>query len=430
MSTPRRGHRSNSVCAGRQYRSILGRCGMLLLLISGVFTGCKPRDVVRDTPQMDADSEYWIRIRLYSGITSCLLHSPSPVTLQSQSPLDPSVSVDVSDARIDLKAGQLTVANHTFVGKSLDVVSQRPYLIELEGEPYRGSLRVIVSDDGTSFDVINRLPIEPYLAGVVGAEMPSYWEPEALKAQAIVARTYCLYIKQRFGRQRDWDLSGTQAHQVYKGVRGESAQVWDAVQATQGQVLQTSTQDGRKELFPAYYSAVCGGHTEDSQHVFGGDSYPALKGVVCTYCRKVARPGQYFWPMAVFDKKTVSDRLIARYPVLARLKSIKQIVPLRQSLYDGFTRITMVELEGSNGRTDRLRGEDLRLTIDPAGRKIRSMVCRLADWEDRWAFLSGRGWGHGVGLCQCGAQWLARRGKQADQILQYYYPGSYLKKLY
>lgn len=319
---------------------------------------------------------------------------------------------------------------HTFSAMLLDVVPERPHLVELDGHAYRGSLHLTVNEEGTSFDVINRVPLEPYLAGVIGKEMPPYWEPEALKTQTIVARTYCLYIKNRFGEQREWDVSGTQAHQVYGGVSAESAQVWDAVQATQGRVLQTLSPEGREELFPAYYSAICGGHTEDSRHVFGGNANHALEGVACTYCQKVARLGQYFWPMAVFAKKTVSERLLIRYPSLSHLETITQIEPIRRSVYDGFTRITQVKLVGVNGKIDQIRAEDLRLTIDPSGRKIKSTICRLADWGDQWAFLEGRGWGHGVGLCQCGAQLLARQGWQADQILKYYYPDSRLKTLY
>ncbi len=84
----------------------------------------------------------------------------------------------------------------------------------------------------------------------------------------------------------------------------------------------------------------------------------------------------------------------------------------------------------SLGSVSPLRAEDLRLAIDPTGRRIKSTACHIVTWGDGWAFLSGRGWGHGVGLCQCGAEGLARLGKTADEILQYYYPGSQIVSLY
>jgi len=271
--------------------------------------------------------------------------------------------------------------------------------------------------------VINHLPLELYLAGVVGAEMPSYWEPEALKAQAIASRSYCLYIKERFGRNRPWDMSRTQAHQVYRGVAAETATVWDALHATEGQVLVTDGQDGAPMVLPAYYSSICGGHTEDSNRVFGGAS-PVLRGVECWSCEDVAKETQFKWPTVTYSKQEVSRRLLARYPALRELVAVQEIVPTRQSDYDHFTRFTQVRVVGQDGRSSVLRGEDMRLAIDPSGRRIKSAGCRIEDRGAFWAFVEGRGWGHGVGMCQCGAQGLARAGMLAQDILVHYYPGS------
>jgi stage II sporulation protein D len=90
----------------------------------------------------------------------------------------------------------------------------------------------------------------------------------------------------------------------------------------------------------------------------------------------------------------------------------------------------MVKLVGSAGKSDFLRAEDFRLTVDPSGRKVRSTGCRIISMGHKWAFVAGRGYGHGVGMCQSGAQALAREGKTARQILAYYYPGSKIVKLY
>jgi stage II sporulation protein D len=90
----------------------------------------------------------------------------------------------------------------------------------------------------------------------------------------------------------------------------------------------------------------------------------------------------------------------------------------------------MVNLTGTNGKSEFLRGEDLRLTIDPAGNRIRSIACKIANLDGKVAFLAGRGFGHGVGMCQCGAQGMAMQGKTANEILSHYYPGSKLVKAY
>jgi len=98
-------------------------------------------------------------------------------------------------------------------------------------------LKLILNPEGKYYDAINIVPLETYLVGVIGAEMPNYWEPEALNAQAIAARTYCFYIKKRFGVNRGWDVSKTQSNQVYLGISAESDEIWDAVNKTQGRII-------------------------------------------------------------------------------------------------------------------------------------------------------------------------------------------------
>ncbi len=138
--------------------------------------------------------------------------------------------------------------------------------------------------------------------------------------------------------------------------------------------------------------------------------------------------------MIQFDNAYVVTRLLLRYPNLKQLGEITNIEPTEQSNYAEFSRLTKIKLSGSNGKSDFLRAEDFRLAIDPTGRKLRSAICQIAKRGDTWEFSSGRGWGHGVGMCQCGVQGMARQGKNAKQILSYYYPDSkistidYLKK--
>jgi len=290
-------------------------------------------------------------------------------------------------------------------------------------------LKLIVDRDGGSFDVINYVPVESYLAGVVGAEMPKYWEPEALKAQTIAARTYCLYTKKRFGSNRSWDVSNTQAHQVYEGVDAESSAVWRAVNETRGEVLVCRQDDGTDGIFPAYYSSTCGGHTEDCKNVFG-ESFEALRGVRCPYCAEVARPKYYFWPVARFKAGEVSERLRARYPKLEELGRVTAITPIEQSDYGNYRRLTKIKVSGSTGKSDWIRAEDLRLTVDPTGRMIKSATCEISKSGGDWVFSFGRGFGHGVGMCQCGAQAMARAGKTAEEILAYYYAGSRITGVY
>ncbi len=331
--------------------------------------------------------------------------------------------------KVKLTNSQITIATKIFPSRQLDILPDDPYIFSLNGKEYRGNLRLSLNPDSNSFDVINLVPLEPYLAGVVGAEMPSYWEPAALRAQAIAARTYALYIKKRFGSRRDWDVKKTQAHQAYHGVFAESAQVWDAVNRTIGQVLTCRQQDNTYSIFPTYYSSACGGHTENSANVFG-DSFAPLVGVDCPFCKHIAKPTFFNWPEVQFTKKDLTKKLQQKYPKLKDLGQIKEIAIERSSDYDDFSRLTFLKLIGSNGKFDFLRAEDFRLAMDRSGRKIKSTIFKIVDRGDKWAFRAGRGFGHGVGMCQCGSQEMARQSEDAEDILKHYYPNSRIRNVY
>ena len=380
---------------------------------------------------MDIEPQFWVRVLLLEDITGCTLKTVSAFSVINAQTQATEAHFEEVGASINIRtaAGKIAVGGHLITGKEAIILPDDPHIFNLNGYDYRGKLKLIINPDGSSFDAVNLVPLEPYLASVVGAEMPNYWEPAALAAQAIAARTYCLYIKKHFGSKRTWDVRKTQANQVYLGVVAESTQTWNAVNRTYGQVLVCKHPAGNEDIFPTYYSSTCGGHTENSEHVFG-DSFEPLVGVPCPYCKEVAKPSFFFWPMAQFDKATVTTKLSKRYSSLKRLGEITNIIPARQSNYGKFSRLTLVKLLGSTGKSDSLRAEDLRLSIDPTGNKLRSTICKIVNMGDKWAFLSGRGYGHGVGMCQCGAQEMARGGKTARRILSYYYPGSKIVRVY
>ena len=380
---------------------------------------------------MDVEPQFWVRVLLLENVRACTLKTASPFSIINPQTQTRQAYFDNGGvpASINISAGKITIAGQSFTSNEVTILPEHPYIFSVNGDDYRGKLKLQINPDDNSFNAINLVPLEPYLAGVVGAEMPDYWEPAALKAQAIAARTYCLYIKRKFGNNRTWDVKKTQANQVYLGVAAESAQIWNVVNRTYGQVLVCRHPDGTEGIFPTYYSSVCGGHTENSKHVFG-DSFGPLVGVACPYCKDVAKPTFFFWPMTQFDKDNVTTRLLQRYPKLKQLAKITNIIPAGQSNYGKFSRLTSVKLTGSTGKSGFLRAEDFRLSIDPTGRKLRSTICQIVNMGDKWAFLSGRGYGHGVGMCQCGAEAMARQGKSARQILFYYYPGSRIITVY
>jgi stage II sporulation protein D len=443
----------------------LGAAPALCLMgVIVLIRGCEGRAPIRPTPQMGIESRFWVRVLLLDNVTECIIEVPSAFRLASaeSAPVtqadEPAMEPLPEPAKIGLADGRLVLGATPLAGKEVTLCPEPPYIFGLNSHRYRGRLKLVVNRDGRSFDAVNLVPLEPYLAGVVGEEMPGYWEPQALKAQAIAARTYCLFVKNRFGTSRSYDVRRTQSSQVYGGISAESVQIWDAVNSTCGQVLiapelmakngeiadfglriADSTRGANPQsainnpqscgLFPAYYGSSCGGHTTSSEEVFG-DSFGPLQGVPCPYCKDVAKWELFHWPAAAFDRATVTKRLIERYPKLESLGEITDLTALEESCYGSYSRLRRIRLTGATGKIDTLRAEDLRLALDPSGRKIRSTMCLIVPSGDGWAFVSGRGWGHGVGMCQCGAEGMARLGSDVQSILRYYYPGAEIVNVY
>jgi len=419
----------------------------MVFMAAGIaFFSCQEQRVAQYIPQevtapqqSQRPQDYNVRVLLAEDTNHCTIKMRGGFSLlnrEGNAPISDTNFIERGKwISVGVVGNDFAIGGRRFTEREITISPDEPSTFVMDGNEFRGKLLLKVNFDGHSFEAINVVPIEPYLAGVVGAEMPDRWEAEALKAQAIAARTYCLYNKKKFAYTRDWDVARTQASQVYLGIRGESYSVWKAVNATSGEVLMCEQAGlpgagaSGEELFPAYYSSSCGGHTEDAKNVFG-DSFEPLRGVECPYCRTVARPEVFFWPAAQFDRKAVTIALERKYPQLIALGEITNISAVKESNYPDFSRITMVNLTGSTGKSEFIRGEDLRLTIDPAGNRIRSVACKISVMENRVVFTEGRGFGHGVGMCQCGAQGLAMRGKSADEILSYYYPGSKVVKAY
>jgi stage II sporulation protein D len=395
-----------------------------VLVFISIFSGCQKREIIEPTEGMDTAKELWIRVLLFDNIRECIVTSESGFNVLDRTKRSATMFTTSQPVKVSLNSGMIRIGERLF-DKRVSINPKKPYVMEVNGKLYRGNFKVIVGKD--SFDVINHVPIEAYLKGVVGAEMPDYWEPEALMAQAIAARTYALYYKRRFGVKRDWDVSTTQATQVYKGVAVESATVRNAVNKTEGKVLVTKLADGTRGIFPTYYSSTCGGHTEDSVSAYGGASYEALSGVKCPYCKKIAKTSFFYWPMAEFDFKSAGQKIMDRYPKLKKLERIVKIEPHKVSDYG---RINSFMLTGKNGKTGFLRGEDLRLTLSRGNGKIKSTFCNVMTINGKLRFYAGKGYGHGIGMCQCGAQGMARTGKSETKILSYYYPSSSIEKLY
>lgn len=292
------------------------------------------------------------------------------------------------------------------------------------GRAYPGKLELTLAESG-AVTVLNLPDVETYVACVVAQEIWPDFHREAYRCQAIATRSYVLYQMQRRRRAR-YDVTSTEASQVYHGLRRDQVgrRAAAAARKTRGLVCAHSDH-GKLRLFPTYYSAVCGGVTQSAE-LFNGITpvSPLAGGVKCSYCRDAPQDA-YRWGPVTLPLTEVFERITARDPDLRRLGWLTSVA-ISQRGASG--RPTHILLTGSGGEKHELSAETFRLALGP--RRIRSTWCDLDVRRGQVTFSRGRGFGHGVGLCQWGMQGQALAGKKAGEILRFYFPGCTLKRAY
>ena len=273
---------------------------------------------------------------------------------------------------------------------------------------YRGQLRIEYDVRRGRSRVFNHLLLEDYLLGVVPSEMPESFGFEALKAQAVAARSYALAEM----AQRGWLYSDTRS-QAYEGRGCERPLVTRAVQETAGEVL---VRDGHP--VKAYYNSTCGGRSSPAPSVFPEDMTPGVmeRGVPCPDCRRS--------PFRSWVRRVAGSRACAAAGLpAAPLESVEVVVDDRSG------RAESIVLR-AGGREATVPADLFRERLSsklPLGEQMLST--RLAGpprIEGDTLVIEGQGWGHGVGLCQYGASGFAARGGSYRQILSRYYPGAEL----
>ena len=287
-------------------------------------------------------------------------------------------------------------------GTTFRLRSERP--IRLNGREYPAPLDVVRSGEGIA--VINELPLEEYVAGVVRAEAGEKWPLEMLRAQAVVARTYAAYHR-LLGAGRAYHIVASTAHQQYAGRVPPTSPVWTAVRDTAGQVL---LWEG--ELFPAFYHTESGGYTEDPRSVFAAPNMPGLKAVRCDFSAAAGSP-HFYWTLDV-RLRDLSEALRRNGLEVGAVSAI-EVTERTPSL-----RAAMLNVRGDRASV-LLRGNDFRRILGYD--TLKSTLFAVAV-DGEWARFSGRGYGHGVGMCQWGAKGMAEQGYTARQILEFFYPGT------
>ncbi len=394
----------------------------------------EPRAILREIPQGPAPT---IRVRLFAGPVRQATISASHGAVLKAGGVDLFRS-EQSMSPVTLRRGptgwlvgsrSIEAMSLTFEALDGHVRVQRPARQGRTWRSYRGTLQLLpVGTD--SFAVVNHVSLEGYLLGVLAEEMYGSWEIEAFRAQAIAARTHAWHRALTYGKENYYDVNDNVSSQMYGGISAETEKARQAVIRTWGQVL-TYPLEGRPHLFLAQYSSSCGGRVNGAQVLREVREIPPLSGgQVCTHCNLPANK-RYRWEPVRINKSRIFLALLLRdRAYYDPLGDVDRITVQRRTSYG---RAVWLRIHGSSGPNRAIRAEDLRLILLrhlSEAKELYSMNCTIRDEGSYVVFENGRGWGHGVGMCQWGAHGMARLGRSAREILALYYPGARIHEAY
>ena len=323
-------------------------------------------------------------------------------------------------------------------------------------QTFNGSLRLVVDSDHIT--AINELSIERYLTSVISSEMSATSSPELLKAHAVISRSWLLaQIEKRrqlkdggsnsffsFTKKDDelirwydredhtiFDVCADDHCQRYQGItHADNPSVVEAIKATRGQILTYGD-----EICDARFSKCCGGQTEEFQYCWEDTPKPYLTSVECPYCNTHDKhilsqvlndydqetPDFYHWTVE-YTRDELTE--LVNRKLKMDLGDIVDLVPLERGKSG---RIWKLKIVGSKRSFTIGKELEIRRTLSES--HLYSSCFEVEKTEGCFR-LNGRGWGHGVGLCQIGAAVMGEQGKPYDDILLYYYRGAQIKKLY
>lgn len=282
---------------------------------------------------------------------------------------------------------------------------------------YRGSF-TLEPDPERGVRVINRVSLDDYQKSVLPSEMGGGAPQDAYKAQAVLARTWVLV---RLGRHRaeGYDFCDLTHCQSYQGADWERTNSSWAVDSTEGEIV---TYKGAP--IEVFYHSTCGGHTARAEEIWGDVKEPYLTGIPDSAERRAFCQGSEHMRWRFSASLKALRQALAKSPETNPGKALKDVVPVA---YEASGRVSRVRIVGTQTR-------------EVTGEVFRTAVCRALGWstvKSTWftvhrqkgrIVLVGRGFGHGVGLCQWGARGRALAGETYRQIIEAYYPGAKVEK--
>ncbi len=319
----------------------------------------------------------------------------------------------IEGAKVACSNQGIQVGNHLFKTSTILVQAQNDHKIKINKIEYLGIIEFSGTKPG-KLSTLNLVPMETYLSGVIGSEMPLSWPDSALQAQAITARTYALYeYGESRKRKRPFDVYDTVASQVYKGEKSASPRSRKIIDDTRGLTMLYNNM-----VFKAFFHSTCGGHTASSSPVFDYHNFACLYGRSCPYCQGTK---YYSWEC----KLDLSD--LQQFLIDMKLPGpFLSIGPYNQ---DQAGRLQNLKVLHGTNQTTIVKASRFRTLITAKGKNIRSTKFTMSPIPNG-ILIRGNGWGHGVGMCQVGASKMSQKGFSCQDIIQFYYPGVILYRMW
>lgn len=308
----------------------------------------------------------------------------------------------------------------------LQVVPRAETSVALNDERRPGTLH-FVAGAGSTFDVVNHVGLDQYIAGVVSGEMFANWHLNALKAQAVAARTYALFQKQTLDRGH-FDVYGDTRDQAYAPIDKWTDNDRRAARETAGVVLAWSAEGQPRRIFKAYYSSTAGGPSIGAVDAFG-DSPINRVGPINTevdYGTLDAASKRYRWTIST--TKSALSQAIRQHMSDTPLAQLGPIDNVQVDARNALQRPTRYVVVDRAGKTATLSAERMRYLLNRVGSSYGNWVEPRVQGET--LTFEGRGFGHGVGMSQYAAEALAQKGVSWDRILRFCYPGADLVRAY
>ena len=381
----------------------------------------------------DAESpEPRVRVRVVEDAAAVTLDATRPPTLAGDA-LPGPVRLDLVEGpvRLALDADGWQLGDQRLPRGELVLEPLELGTLAVDGKRFRGRL-VFVPRSRDRFDVVNHLGVEGYLMGVLPGEIPGHWDVATHAAQAVVARTYAIYELKTAGPGRGhYDLHADTRSQVYGGLDAENAKARDAVRLTAGQVAVHPTPEGPR-IFKAYFHSTSGGVTLGNDVAFAEESIEPLSA---QYLGDLgAASGRFTWDPVYVDKA----ELTRRFRLWGRgrghaLAEVATVADVEVETVNGFGRPTRYVVTDARNRRFSLGPEEIRWATNTdrrGGPLLYSGWFRPIVNETNVVFADGRGWGHGVGMCQWSAQGMAEAGLDYRRIVTASYPGTSVVRAY